>query len=228
MQHQKNPAQWWGFFTTNDCGTAMNYSKSIAIQLALRAIAVACLSFFLWRMYNHSVQFGVSLNLVLLAIAEIVTLGIVIFARLAKEAKLDFITATSTAAATFYFLFLSFGGGTELLPMSVAVIIQSLSIIWQIYAKLCLGLSFGLLPANRGIVTTGAYRVVRHPIYFGYFVNHMAFLLSVFSLYNLGIFVAMYAFQAIRIWQEEKVLLNDVAYQEYTKKTKYRFIPYVF
>lgn len=206
----------------------MNYSKSIAIQIFLRAIALACLSYFLWRLYQHSLQFELSFNLILLAIGEIVTLGIVLFARFAKEARLDFITGISTTVATFYFLFLSFGAGTELLPLTMAVAIQTLAIVWQIYAKLCLGLSFGLLPANRGIVTRGAYRIVRHPIYFGYFVNHVAFLLSAFSFYNLGIFAALYAFQAIRIWQEEKILLKDIDYQEYAKKTKYRFIPYVF
>ena len=35
--------------------------------------------------------------------------------------------------------------------------------------------SFGLMPANRGIVCTGLYRAVRHPIYAGYLVTHIGF-----------------------------------------------------
>lgn len=206
----------------------LNYSNSIALQVLLRAIAVVCLSIFLWRIYQHIDTYGLSVNLLILAVGELITVMIVLFARFAKEAKLDFITAVSTATASFYFLFLSFGQGLELLSSNVAVAIQSLAVLWQIYAKICLGFSFGLLPANRGIVTKGAYRVVRHPIYFGYFVNHMAYLLSAFSVYNLCIFAAMYFFQAIRIWQEEKVLMNDSTYKEYAKRTKYRFIPFLF
>ena len=30
------------------------------------------------------------------------------------------------------------------------------------------------MPANRGIVCTGIYRVVRHPIYLGYSITHVA------------------------------------------------------
>ena len=36
-----------------------------------------------------------------------------------------------------------------------------------IAGKVSLGRSFGLIPANRGIVSTGLYRLVRHPIYLG-------------------------------------------------------------
>jgi protein-S-isoprenylcysteine O-methyltransferase Ste14 len=36
-----------------------------------------------------------------------------------------------------------------------------------IHARLSLGLSIGLVPADRGIVTRGVYRFVRHPIYTG-------------------------------------------------------------
>ena len=44
-----------------------------------------------------------------------------------------------------------------------------------IAGKLSLGRSFGLMPANRGIVSTGLYRLVRHPIYLGYLITHDAF-----------------------------------------------------
>jgi protein-S-isoprenylcysteine O-methyltransferase Ste14 len=31
------------------------------------------------------------------------------------------------------------------------------------------------MPANRGVVSTGLYRLVRHPIYMGYLITHAAF-----------------------------------------------------
>ena len=45
-----------------------------------------------------------------------------------------------------------------------------------IAGKLTLGRSFGLMPANRGVVSSGIYRFVRHPIYAGYLITHVAFL----------------------------------------------------
>lgn len=207
----------------------MNYAKSVGLQLVLRAIAVGFLCVFLYRIYQiYSFHHSLNFNLILLAIGEIITVAIVLFARLAKEARLDFLTAVSTAVASFYFLFLSLDGGVAVVPVLISTAIQIIGIAWQIYAKLCLGLSFGLLPANRGIVTHGAYKVVRHPIYFGYFINHIGFLLSAFSAWNVLLYAILYFFQGVRIWQEEKLLKNDPAYALYMTKTKYRFLPFVF
>ena len=55
----------------------------------------------------------------------------------------------------------------------------------MIAGKITLGRSFALLPANRGVVSTGVYRIVRHPIYMGYLVTHVAFLLASPSLWNI-------------------------------------------
>src|SRR5437899_9023283 len=41
-------------------------------------------------------------------------------------------------------------------------------LIVVIAAKLTLGRSFGIAPANRGVVARGPYNIVRHPIYTGY------------------------------------------------------------
>src|SRR5262245_32365229 len=52
----------------------------------------------------------------------------------------------------------------------------------QISAKAVLWRSFGLIPANRGIRTKGPYSVVRHPMYAGYTITHIGFLLGFPSL----------------------------------------------
>src|SRR5918996_296129 len=47
-----------------------------------------------------------------------------------------------------------------------------------IAGKRTLGRSFGIAPGNWGIVIGGPYSFVRHPIYTGYLVTHLAFLLA--------------------------------------------------
>jgi protein-S-isoprenylcysteine O-methyltransferase Ste14 len=55
----------------------------------------------------------------------------------------------------------------------------------MIYARLSLGRSIGYVPADRGIITSGPYRFVRHPIYSGLFVTLFAFLLRAYLPLNL-------------------------------------------
>lgn len=203
-------------------------NNALVIQLIFRAMAIGGLSIFIYRLYLYYQFNAISLNVWILTIGETLTLFLVTFARFAKIIQVDFISVISMIVATYYFLFISFGSGIALIPDYLSLAIQTLALFFQIYAKMCLGFSFGLLPANRGIVTKGAYKVVRHPIYLGYFLNHMGFLLSNFNINNLVIFAVLYFFQGIRIWQEEKVLMSDPKYQGYAEKTKFRFVPFIF
>ena len=72
--------------------------------------------------------------------------------------------------------------------MTVALSCAGLAVV--IAGKITLGRSFALMPANRGVVSTGLYRIVRHPIYMGYLVTHVAFLVASPSLWNIVALVA--------------------------------------
>ena len=99
---------------------------------------------------------------------------------------------------------------------------------FQLYGKVVLGRSFGIVAANRGVVSSGPYRLVRHPIYLGYLVTHAGFLLSNMSVRNVAIYAAAYVFQFARIHAEERLLAADGEYREYLRCVKYRLIPGVF
>ena len=113
------------------------------------------------------------------------------------------------------------------MPEAIGALLQIGGIAWQLFAKISLKRSFGLLPANRGVVSRGAYRVVRHPMYLGYFVTDVGFLLSNFSLMNLSVHIAQVAFQIGRIIREEKMLETDAAYRCYRNSVRYRLVPWV-
>ena len=55
-----------------------------------------------------------------------------------------------------------------LAPELLTVALSACGLLVVIGGKLSLGRSFGLMPANRGVVSSGLYRIVRHPIYLGY------------------------------------------------------------
>ena len=93
---------------------------------------------------------------------------------------------------------------------------------------LCLGRSFGVVAANRGVQTGGAYGIVRHPVYAAYLVTHIAYLLENPSIMNALIMVVVYGAQLVRIAKEEEFLSADPAYVAYRGRVRYRLVPFLY
>ncbi len=104
-------------------------------------------------------------------------------------------------------------------------VILILAIILSISAVLTLGRSFGIVPANRGIKTTGLYRFVRHPIYSCYLIFDIFFITLRFSWFNTLISVIFFAATYLRATYEENLLNQDPVYRAYTRQTPYMFFP---
>jgi protein-S-isoprenylcysteine O-methyltransferase Ste14 len=115
-----------------------------------------------------------------------------------------------------------------LVPEAITVGISACGLAVVLAGKLCLGRSFGLMPANRGIVSTGLYRLVRHPIYMGYLVTHVAFLAANPTIWNVMALVGADVALLIRAVCEEETLSRDPAYREYQQKVRWRVCPGVF
>lgn len=88
--------------------------------------------------------------------------------------------------------------------------------------------SFGLVPANRGVKTAGMYRIVRHPLYAGYNIIYLGFLINNFSLYNLTITLLWFAAQVMRIVYEERHLSQSQEYRDFKTRTRWRILPGVW
>lgn len=98
----------------------------------------------------------------------------------------------------------------------------------QISGKLALWRRFGLVRANRGVKTGGLYRFVRQPIYAGYTLTHIGFLIGFPSLQNSLLYAAVLAIKIARLTREEGVLQRDPAYQAYATRVRYRLLPGAF
>lgn len=119
--------------------------------------------------------------------------------------------------------------GTEpLVPIAIGIAVMFVGISFQATSKLFLGRSFGVVAANRGVKVAGPYRIVRHPIYAGYTITHLGFLLIVPCWQNLLVYSIGLVFQIVRINKEERVLSEDPAYRELKKTTRYRLLPGVY
>ena len=78
------------------------------------------------------------------------------------------------------------------------------------------------------LVRSGPYALVRHPIYLGYLIAHVGFVLVNFSWRNLAVFALLYAVQVLRIGREEAVLAGSEAYRAYQCGVRWRLLPCVF
>lgn len=111
---------------------------------------------------------------------------------------------------------------------AVTAMISAGGLLITIAGKVALGRSFGLMPANRGIVSTGLYRTVRHPIYAGYLLTHLAFLIAHPSPWNIGVLIISDAALLARAVCEEKTLARDPQYVSYLEKVRWRVLPGIF
>ncbi|HTX48657.1 MAG TPA: isoprenylcysteine carboxylmethyltransferase family protein [Caulobacteraceae bacterium] len=98
----------------------------------------------------------------------------------------------------------------------------------QIWSKLTLRRSFGITPANRGLVVRGPYRYVRHPMYLGYLLGWIGFYMLNPTLWNTNVYALCALLQWLRIEAEERVLAEDPAFAAYRAEVRYRVVPGVY
>lgn len=90
-----------------------------------------------------------------------------------------------------------------------------------------LGRSFAVLPALRGVVTRGPYRVVRHPAYAGELAMVAACAVARADAIAACVFALSLATCAARVLAEERALACD-AYVAYSRRVRWRLVPGLF
>ena len=108
---------------------------------------------------------------------------------------------------------------------TAGLIFELFGVVLTQVARVYMGRSFGILPANRGIVSKGPFRWVRHPIYFGWLVLSIGYAMSDANARNIMLIVVTLPFMVWRIDQEESHLSADPEYRSYMARVPYRLWP---
>jgi protein-S-isoprenylcysteine O-methyltransferase Ste14 len=200
----------------------MKFATAVAIaETAFLAAMLAWQAFRLAPAIRHDPS-----NLCLL-IADALPVALVLVRRPAKaisQTAADWFTAYAAALAPI----LLTPGGHALIDPRFCGGLMVLGLLINLYGKVCLARSFGLVAANRGVRRSGPYRVVRHPIYAGNALTQIGFVLGNPTGFNLALCLAGLALQVIRLQAEEKLLGEDPVYAEYMAKVPYRLAPGVY
>ena len=103
-------------------------------------------------------------------------------------------------------------------------------VLWAIVLKQNTYLSRNIkVEEGQKVVSTGLYKVVRHPMYTATLVVFLSMPLILGSLISFFIFLLYPILIIIRIIGEEKLLEKELeGYIEYKKKVKYRLIPFIW
>lgn len=111
-------------------------------------------------------------------------------------------------------------------PLALAaVVVELIGVALGQVSRLYLGRRFALLPANRGVITRGPFRFVRHPIYAGWLLLSIGYVMAYPSVRNGIIVIAALPFILWRIVQEETLLSADPVFRDYLARTRWRLIP---
>jgi protein-S-isoprenylcysteine O-methyltransferase Ste14 len=107
----------------------------------------------------------------------------------------------------------------------VGITISAGGVLLTLWALWTLGPAFGIVPADRGLVTGGPYRFIRHPRYAGALLNTLPAVIWNPSPWNLMLLGVILALDMLRIRLEERTVGG---YDLYAAQVRWRVIPFVW
>lgn len=122
---------------------------------------------------------------------------------------------------------------SALLPLALRIndetlvgqVITGLGLLLVLWAMITLGRSFGIAPADRGLVKDGPYRFVRHPMYLGELISLAGAVIGAPSIWNIVLMIVLLLSLLLRIRWEERAVFN---YGSYAGRVRWRLIPCVW
>ena len=197
------------------------------LDVVERAVVATLFGLFVFRLFS---AFLAERNPVYLAmvVSEGLVVLFILIRRTAKVVSLrpgDWLLAFGATAAP---LCVVPAGAAPLLPNVACGLIIIAGVLFQIYAKLTLRRSFGIIAANRGVTAAGPYRLIRHPMYAAYMISWTGFFLASPTAWNAAVYGFAFVCQIARLMAEERLLNEDAAYRRFVAAVPYRLLPGVF
>ena len=109
--------------------------------------------------------------------------------------------------------------------LTAGLAVQLVGLAICVTSFLALGRSFGFVAADRGLVRSGPYAIVRHPIYASYFLLQFGYLLQSISLRNALVMLVASGCNVGRAVAEDRVLATNKDYDAYRRQVRWRLIP---
>ena len=117
---------------------------------------------------------------------------------------------------------------TDLTVLVASDLCLAAGMLQAIYALSYLRHRFSIVPEARGLVTSGPYRLVRHPIYLGEILAGFGLVLPTIAGLHAVVFLVFVAAEVVRTYYEEGVLRRTYPeYTAYALRTR-RLVPFVF
>ncbi len=199
-------------------------SRSPAVRALLKPGNVLPAAAWLFLVFSQAFNspFPPSLSTALLVLINSVALVLFVLRRDATRVgnKVEMVIAIS---GTFIVSFLE---GNEVRDTHwLPSVIQITALVGWAVSLAYLGRSFGIVPADRGLVQRGPYRYVRHPVYAFEALFFIGYIVAVPTLRTAVIIALWAALQITRILREERILAG---YEEYRRRVRWRLLPGVW
>jgi protein-S-isoprenylcysteine O-methyltransferase Ste14 len=159
---------------------------------------------------------------------HLIVLGISFTRRPPKVWDYSMTSSTAVGAAYIYpyaqVICLRWSPGHVAWPTAGLVLI-TLGAAVSLISLVTMGKLFGVRPALRGLVTSGPYRFLRHPIYLSYVIEDIGYNLQEWSFLTLLLVLFGWASLVYRIYAEERVISQDGKWPAYVGLVRYRLFP---
>ena len=116
---------------------------------------------------------------------------------------------------------------TDISVLAASDMLLACGMIWALYSLTYLRNRFSIVPEARGLVTTGPYHFVRHPIYLGEIIAGFGLVLPTVLSLHLLVFGIFLGAQVARTYFEERMMRTVYpTYEAYARRTR-RLIPFI-
>ena len=196
-------------------------------DLGARLLVIVLFTLMAIRIGSDFLETGRMTGLLLLA-SETLVVVLTVLRRTTSNVDRSYRARVLTAFSMMGPVLVRPSAGGALAPEVATVLLSAAGLTVVIAGKLSLGRSFGLMPANRGVVSSGLYRLVRHPIYLGYLITHAGFVAANPTIWNIAMLAGADVALMWRAVCEEQTLGHDQAYRAYQRTVRWRVLPGVF